>query len=98
MQVENATFTPTIFTVFGGMSRECKSFVNRLCELIADKRNEDRSLVTAWVRTKLSIALLQSCLLCIRGSRSYKHVEPKSFKETEIHIDIIEAKMAMDKL
>ena len=54
------------------MSRECHTFYNRLSDMIADKRKEPTSviLITNWIRTKLNFALLKSCLLCLRGSRT----------------------------
>ena len=37
--VDQGTMTPLVFTCFGGMSRECTTFYNRLAEMIAEKRN-----------------------------------------------------------
>ena len=34
------TFTPAVFLTSGGMSNECKQFVNRLADLIARNRKE----------------------------------------------------------
>ena len=71
LQIENGTFTPLVFSVYGGMGRECKVFQNRLSCLLAEKRNEPYALVASWLRTKTSFALLRSCLICIRGSRHH---------------------------
>ena len=46
LQIEHGTFTPLIFTCFGGMSRECQKFYSRLSEIISDKRELSQSLVT----------------------------------------------------
>ena len=37
LQIEQGTFTPLVFTCFGGMGREYKTFSNRVTELLADK-------------------------------------------------------------
>ena len=69
LQVENGSFTPLVFSVYGGMGQECQHFFRRLCGLIADKRDQRVSEVTTWLRTKTSFALLRSALMCIRGTR-----------------------------
>ena len=72
LNIENASFSPLVFNVNGGMARECKKFYSRLTEMIAEKRNISLSIATAFIRIKLSFSLLRSMLLCIRGSRSLK--------------------------
>ena len=74
MNVENGTLTPLVFSVNGGMGRECKKFYSRLTEMIAEKRNISNSIATTFIRTKISFSLLRSMLLCIRGSRSVKRI------------------------
>ena len=66
-EVEHGTFTPLVFSVHGGMGEECKMFYKRLSSLLSEKRNEDLSSVTAWVRTKIRFALLRSALMCVHG-------------------------------
>ena len=70
MQVDHGSFTPLVFSIYGGMGRECQIFYAKLAELIADKRNSNQSLISTWIRTKICFALQKSCLLCLRGSRS----------------------------
>ena len=76
LQVENGTFTPLIFSVHGGMSPECSFFYKRLAGLISEKRGESISVVSSWIRTRTSFALLRSALMCIRGTRHryYKYL------------------------
>ena len=76
-RVEQGTFTPLVFTTSGGMAKEANIFYKRLAQLIADKKKEPRSYITAWLRTRMSFALVRSALLCLRGSRSSnkKYVE-----------------------
>ena len=54
----------------GGMSRECKHFYRRLSDITAEKRKQDYSLITTWIRRKISFSLIKSIGMCIRGSRS----------------------------
>ena len=74
LNIENASFTPLVFNINGGMARECKKFFSRLTEMVAEKRNVHVSVATSFIRTKLSFSLLRSMLLCIRGSRSLKRI------------------------
>ena len=89
LQIENGTLTPLVFSVYGGMGRECKAFQNRLSSLLAEKRNEQYALVASWIRTKTSFALLRSCLMCIRGSRHRFHRPTTA--DSEIRIEMVEA-------
>ena len=44
--------------------------VAKLSQLISDKRNLSKSVTMNWIRTKVSLALLKSSLLCLRGPRT----------------------------
>ena len=70
LEVEHGSFTPLVFSIYGGMGRECSMFYNKLSQKISEKKDIHKSIATNWIRTKLSFALLKSALLCIRGSRS----------------------------
>ena len=52
------------------MIRECSTFYNRLSNLLSEKRDIPPSVALNWIRTKISLALLKSCLLCLRGTLS----------------------------
>ena len=82
LEVENASFTPLVFSTRGGMGRECKKFFQRLSEMIANKRDIHVADAMTFVRTRLSFSLLRSMLLCVRGSRSLRKVE--SISEVDI--------------
>ena len=71
-RVEHGSLTPLVFTTFGGMSRQTKIFFSRVAELMADKKKEPKGFFSAWLRTRLSFALVRSALLCLRGTRSSK--------------------------
>ena len=58
LEVENATFTPLIFTTNEGMGHECRAFYCRVAKLLAEKWDTQASQTIAWVRTRLSFALI----------------------------------------
>ena len=58
--------------ILGEMGRECSAFHNTLVKKIAEKRQLHQSIVTNWIRTKISFALLKSTVICLRGSRSIR--------------------------
>ena len=62
MEVEQATFTPLVFTTTGGMAEECRRYHGRLAELLADKKGEEYATTISWIRTKVSFAILRSAL------------------------------------
>ena len=69
LNVERGSFTPAVFLTTGGMSPECKRFVNRLAELYAIKKKYQYQEVVQYIRTKIRFALLRSCLIALRGFR-----------------------------
>ena len=44
LNVEHASFTPLVFSCFGGLSIECSNLFNRISDAIAEKRNIDQSV------------------------------------------------------
>eukprot|EP00117_Sycon_ciliatum_P046195 scpid56052/ scgid0290/ len=70
--VEHASFVPAVFATTGGMSRHCTALYKRIACLLAEKSKEPYSVVMAWVRCRLSFALLRASVMCLRGSRSLK--------------------------
>ena len=90
-RVEHGTFTPLVFSTSGGMATEAQIFYKRLAQLIAEKKQEPRSYVTAYLRTRLSFALVRSAILCLRGSRpSYPNT---SVEKVDWEADAIESRL-----
>ena len=58
LNVEKGTFTPAVFLASGGMSTECKRFINRVADLIARKRKERYCDMVRHVRTRIKFAML----------------------------------------
>ena len=69
-KVENASFTPLIFTTTGGMGDAATQFYKRLAKLLSAKHSISYGIVMGWLRCKLSFSLLSSAIMCIRGTRS----------------------------
>ena len=55
MEVEQATFTPLVFTTTGGMAEECKRYYSRLAELLTIKKGEDYATTISWIRPKFPL-------------------------------------------
>ena len=85
IEVENATFTPLVFTTTGGMSQECQRYHSRLAELISSKKQEDYATTIAWIRTKVSFAILRTALVCLRGTRSRRR--KTNLQENDLEIE-----------
>ena len=83
LEVEHGSFTPLVFSSFGGMSVECNNFFSKVAEKIAEKRDICESVAKNWIRTKLSFCLLRTTNLCIRGSRT-KLFDVDQLKDTNI--------------
>ena len=94
INVEHGSFTPLVFSSFGGMSVECTHFYNRLSDKISEKRDISVSKGRAWIRTKLSFSLLRMTLLCIRGSRTKRqHSTHEPISETNIQAALIDSRL-----
>ena len=67
--VEHGDFNPLVFTTAGGMAPQCQIVVKKLAAVLSDKQGISKSVVTGWLRCRLSFALLRTTLLCVRGTR-----------------------------
>ena len=69
-QDRRATFTPLCVSVDGMLGSEAMFFVKRMSGFLAAKWERPYSVVSEWVRARLSLAILKAALLCVRGSRT----------------------------
>ena len=92
-EVEHGSFTPLVFTSFGGMSVECLKFFNHISDKISDKRNIAVSLARSWVRIKLCFSLLRTANLCIRGSKTSRPQNIVDLSSTHFQAAAAEARM-----
>ena len=67
--VDCESFTPLVFSTFGGLGKEATIFYNRLADLLSRKHNNSYNQTLSWMRCALSFSLLRSAVLAIRGSR-----------------------------
>ena len=69
MSIEQETFTPLVFSLFGTSALECKVFLKSLFQKIADKRKENYGDVASWASCRMSFLGLKSTIICLRGTR-----------------------------
>jgi len=74
LQVEQATFTPLVFSTAGGRGAECKRYHSKLAQLVAAKKSESYATTMSWIMARVSSALLRSALLYLRGSRAKRRI------------------------
>ena len=74
LEVEQATFTPLVFSTTGGKAVECKRYHSRLAELVSTNKGESYATTMSCIRAGVSFALLRSELLCLRGSRATRRI------------------------
>ena len=67
---------------------ECQVYHKRLVdpELLLAKKGEDYSTTMAWIRTRISFAILRTSVLCLRRSRSMRRVN-LNLKEMDFDIE-----------
>ena len=68
-EIERSSFTPLVFSTTGGMGPSALTFYRRLADLLGERRNTPFNVIMAWMRTRLSFALLRASIMCLRGSR-----------------------------
>ena len=91
--VEHGSFTPLVFSCFGGMSIECLRFYNHLSDKLSEKRDISGSLARSWVRTKLCFSLLRTANLCIRGSKTLRPRNYADLASTSITLAASDARL-----
>lgn len=89
IQVEKGSFTPVVFSTFGGMGQEAERFHKRLAQLISLKRNEEYSHIVNYVRTRLRFCLLKSVLISLRGVRG-KNLKEKITPVSNLSFNLIQ--------
>ena len=70
IKVEHGTFTPVVLSTYSGFGRETSCFVSRLAEKITEKQGTEKSVVSNYIRSKVSHMLVRSQVECIRGSKA----------------------------
>jgi len=68
--VEMGSFTPLVFSTFGGMGIAATTVYKWLASLLAARRNQDYGSVVSWIRCFTSFSLFRSAVTCLRRARS----------------------------
>ena len=84
IEVEHGSFSPLVFSPYGGNVREAERFLTEPAQKLPEKKQMDYSIVIHWLRAKLSFNLLRLAVLCVRGSRTTKHELNTDFSRAEI--------------
>ena len=69
IQVEKSSFTPMVYSTLGGIGPEAEKHHKRISKLIAEKKNEEYSDISNYIRTRIRFCILKSTLIAIRGVR-----------------------------
>ena len=94
-QVDHGSFTPLVFTTYGGMGPKAKCFYSRLADELAKKKHQPRNHVVAWMRCRLSFSLLRSALLCLRGTR-YSSPANTDTNSLDCEATVVESGLRLD--
>ena len=73
VNVERGSFCPLVFSTSGAVGPLCDRFLKRLAGKMSDLDKANYSEVMAYLRCRISFALLRSAVMCIRGSRPSRH-------------------------
>ena len=84
--VEKGTFTPLVYSTFGGCGPQAKQYHKRLAELISRKRNEEYHQVINHIRVKIRFSLLRSVLIALRGERGKKAFSSQPLSSTSFNL------------
>ena len=76
-----------VFTTTGGMSNECQRYHSRLAKLLVVMKQENYASTIAWIRIRVSFAILRSALVCLRGSRSRRRTTP-NIQEADLELEV----------
>ena len=60
IQLEHGTFTPLIFTLYGGAGRAADNLIKVLANKLSSKQSTHNSIMTNWLRTKVSLELVRA--------------------------------------
>ena len=86
-EIEHGSFTPLVFSATGGMVPAATIVYKRLASLLADKRKQDCSKTSSWLRCSITFSLVRSAVMCLRGAHSSFH-QPVRQTHCEIHLDV----------
>ena len=65
LNIEQGTFTPIVMSANGGIGREGEKFYGKLASKISEKLSQPYSVVSSWIRRKISFSLMKSICMCL---------------------------------
>ena len=68
--VKHGSFCPLVFSTTGTAGPLCDRFLKRLASLLTSENPGCYSSTWCWIGCRISLALIRSSVMCIRGSRS----------------------------
>ena len=80
-ETDHSSFNKLVFACSGGAGPSASRVMKEHAIKISEKRGEPYADTISYIRTKISFALLRSCVLCLRGCRALK---PRVLSETSI--------------
>ena len=86
LTVEKGSFTPLVYTTFGGWAPQAVRYHKRLAELIAAKQNEEYHHVINHIRTRVRFSLLRSVLIAVRGERGKRQRDLKPISSVSFNM------------
>ena len=86
LTVERGSFTPLVYTTFGGWGPQATRYHKRLAEKISSKRNEDYSHVLSHMRARVRFSLLRSTLVAVRGERGKRQPAARPLASTSFNL------------
>ena len=89
-ETEHRRFNALVFACSGGAGPSASRVMKQLATKISEKRGEPYADTISYIRTKISFALLRSCVLCLRGCRALK---PRVLSETSISAVVEEERL-----
>ena len=72
IEIEHGSFSPLVFTPYGGTGKEDDRFMKELVKKLAERKNITYNTIIHLLRSKLSFKLLKTVVMCLRGSRRSK--------------------------
>ena len=70
VNVDGGSFTPLVFTTTGAAAPDSERCLRCLAGRLSQRDQRPYSSEMAWLRCRLSFALIRSAVMCVRGSRS----------------------------
>ena len=86
IDIERATFTPLVFSTFGGMGQEAVTFVKNLSSKLSETMNQSYADTISYVRSRLRFDLLKTCIIALRGHRGRYYERPADIENLDINL------------